>query len=82
MKTNGQIMQEAQNALQGKWGVAILAGFVYMLLTSGLSCLHYVGGTTVGVGGNLTAGAKTGDYASITKLAQEFVAKIKEVRSK
>jgi 2-dehydro-3-deoxyphosphogluconate aldolase/(4S)-4-hydroxy-2-oxoglutarate aldolase len=40
------------------------------------------GAVAVGVGGNLTAGAKTGDYASITKLAREFVGKIKEARGK
>lgn len=40
------------------------------------------GAVAVGVGGNLTAGAKTGDYASISKLAREFVGKIKEVRGK
>ncbi len=40
------------------------------------------GAVAVGVGSNLTAGAKTGDYASITKLARQFVEKIKEVREK
>jgi 2-dehydro-3-deoxyphosphogluconate aldolase / (4S)-4-hydroxy-2-oxoglutarate aldolase len=40
------------------------------------------GSVAVGVGSNLTAGAKTGDYASITKLARQFVERIKEVRSK
>ena len=35
----------------------------------------------VGVGGKLISGAKTGDYDSITKLAKEFIAKIKEVRA-
>lgn len=34
----------------------------------------------VGVGGKLTAGAKTGDYDSITTLAKEFLDKIKEAR--
>ena len=38
------------------------------------------GAVAVGAGGALTAGAKTGDYASITKLGKEFVAKIKEAR--
>ncbi len=38
------------------------------------------GAVALGVGGNLTAGAKAGDYASITKLAQQFVEKIKEAR--
>lgn len=34
----------------------------------------------VGVGGKLTAGAKTGDFESITKLSKEFIEKIKEAR--
>lgn len=38
------------------------------------------GAAAVGVGGNLTAGAKTGDYASITRIAQEFIAKIRQAR--
>jgi len=40
------------------------------------------GAVAVGVGGNLTAGAKTGDFASITALAQQFVEKIKEARKR
>lgn len=39
------------------------------------------GAAAVGVGGNLTAGAKKGDYASITSLAKQFVDKIKEARN-
>jgi 2-dehydro-3-deoxyphosphogluconate aldolase/(4S)-4-hydroxy-2-oxoglutarate aldolase len=39
------------------------------------------GSVAVGVGSNLTAGAKTGDFAAITQLAQKFVAKIKEARA-
>jgi 2-dehydro-3-deoxyphosphogluconate aldolase/(4S)-4-hydroxy-2-oxoglutarate aldolase len=38
------------------------------------------GAVAVGVGGSLTAGAKTGDFATITKLAQMFVEKIKHAR--
>jgi len=38
------------------------------------------GAVAVGVGGNLTAGAKTGDYASITALAKRFLAAIREAR--
>ncbi len=38
------------------------------------------GSVAVGVGGNLTAGAKSGDFASITRLARQFVEKIKEAR--
>jgi len=40
------------------------------------------GCVAVGVGGNLTAGAKTGDYASISTTARQFLAKINEARSK
>ncbi len=39
------------------------------------------GSVAIGVGGNLTAGAKTGDFASITNLARQFVEKIKEARA-
>lgn len=39
------------------------------------------GAVAVGVGGSLTAGAKTGDYDSITKLAMEFIEKIDEARA-
>lgn len=38
------------------------------------------GAVSVGVGGSLMAGAKTGDYASITKLGKEFIQKIKAAR--
>jgi len=40
------------------------------------------GAVAVGVGGNLTAGAKRGDFASITQLARQFVEQIKEARSR
>ena len=40
------------------------------------------GVVAVGAGGCLTAGAKNGDYALITKTAKEFVEKIKAVRAK
>jgi 2-dehydro-3-deoxyphosphogluconate aldolase/(4S)-4-hydroxy-2-oxoglutarate aldolase len=38
------------------------------------------GAVAVGVGGSLIAGAKTGDYESITSLSRKFISKIKEVR--
>jgi len=38
------------------------------------------GCVAVGVGGNLTAGAKKGDYQSITDIAKEFIAKIRAAR--
>ena len=40
------------------------------------------GCVAVGVGGKLTGGAKTGDYASITKIAKEFIEKIRVARGK
>jgi len=40
------------------------------------------GAVAIGAGGNLTAGAKTGDYSSITRTARQFVEKIKEARAK
>lgn len=40
------------------------------------------GSVAVGVGGNLTAGAKTGDYASITARAKEFIEKIHLARNR
>jgi 2-dehydro-3-deoxyphosphogluconate aldolase/(4S)-4-hydroxy-2-oxoglutarate aldolase len=40
------------------------------------------GSVAVGVGGNLTAGARTGDYVSITQLARQFVENIKEARGR
>ena len=39
------------------------------------------GCVAVGVGGDLTASAKTGDYETITKIAKQFVAKVKEARA-
>lgn len=39
------------------------------------------GAVCVGAGSSLTKGAKTGDYAAITKTAKEFIAKIKEARA-
>lgn len=38
------------------------------------------GAVAVGAGGALTGGAKTGDYASITKTGKEFIKRIKEAR--
>jgi 2-dehydro-3-deoxyphosphogluconate aldolase/(4S)-4-hydroxy-2-oxoglutarate aldolase len=40
------------------------------------------GSVALGVGGNLTAGAKTGDFKSITDLARRFIATIAEARGK
>lgn len=40
------------------------------------------GCVAVGVGGNLTAGAKTGDYESITVLGRQFIEKVRQARAK
>ena len=40
------------------------------------------GAVAVGAGGSLTGGAKTGDFAAITRTAREFVEKIKAARQK
>lgn len=40
------------------------------------------GCVAVGVGGNLTAGAKKGDYQSITDIAKQFIEKIRAARGK
>src|SRR5436190_8323014 len=39
------------------------------------------GCVAVGVGGNLTSGAKTGDFSSITALAKQFIEKIRNARA-
>jgi 2-dehydro-3-deoxyphosphogluconate aldolase/(4S)-4-hydroxy-2-oxoglutarate aldolase len=39
------------------------------------------GAVAVGVGGNLIAGAKTGDYKSITELSKRFLEAIREARA-
>lgn len=38
------------------------------------------GAVAVGVGGNLTAGAKKGDYQSITDIGRQFVEKVRQAR--
>lgn len=40
------------------------------------------GCVAVGAGGNLTAGAKKGDYQSITDIGKQFIEKIREARGK
>lgn len=39
------------------------------------------GSVALGVGGNLTAGAKNGDYDSIVAIGKQFVEKVKQARS-
>ena len=40
------------------------------------------GCVAVGVGGNLTAGAKKGDYAAVTEACRQFVEKVRQARAK
>lgn len=40
------------------------------------------GSVAIGAGSNLTAGAKTGDFASVTRVARQLVEKIKEARAR
>lgn len=40
------------------------------------------GCVAVGVGGNLTGGARNGDYESITEIGKQFIAKVRQARSK
>jgi len=40
------------------------------------------GSVAVGVGSTLTAGAKKGDYDSITRLTKQFIERIKEARTR
>lgn len=40
------------------------------------------GCVAVGVGGNLTAGAKKGDYESITEIGKQFIEKVRQARGK
>lgn len=59
--------------------------YAKLMPTGGVSIDNVVewikaGAVAVGVGGALTAGAKTGDYESITTLGKAFVQKVKEAR--
>ncbi len=75
------------------FGPAIIKAFkgplpqAVMMPTGGVSLENVgewikAGAVAVGVGGNLTAGAKKGDYESITVIARQFVEKIREARAK
>ncbi|WP_240985952.1 bifunctional 2-keto-4-hydroxyglutarate aldolase/2-keto-3-deoxy-6-phosphogluconate aldolase [Acididesulfobacillus acetoxydans] len=60
---------------------------VNMMPTGGVSLDNVsdwikAGAVAVGVGGSLTAGAKTGDYESITSIARQFMEKIRVARAK
>jgi 2-dehydro-3-deoxyphosphogluconate aldolase/(4S)-4-hydroxy-2-oxoglutarate aldolase len=57
-----------------------------LMPTSGVSVENVglwikAGAAAVGVGGNLTASAKTGDYKTITELAGKFLAEIRRARA-
>jgi 2-dehydro-3-deoxyphosphogluconate aldolase/(4S)-4-hydroxy-2-oxoglutarate aldolase len=40
------------------------------------------GAVAVGAGGSLTGGAKSGDFAAVTRAARDFIEKIKEARGR
>ncbi len=61
--------------------------YAKMIPTGGVSLENVgewikAGAVAVGVGGNLTGPAKTGEYGKITQIASDFIAKIKEARAK
>lgn len=56
-----------------------------MMPTGGVNkdnCAEWIkaGACAVGAGSDLTAGAKTGDYESITRIAKEMIAAVKAAR--
>jgi 2-dehydro-3-deoxyphosphogluconate aldolase/(4S)-4-hydroxy-2-oxoglutarate aldolase len=56
-----------------------------LMPTSGVSVDNVAGwiqagAVAVGVGGNLTAPAKTGDFKAVTELASRFIAEIRRAR--
>lgn len=66
---------------------AVLAPFPYLSImpTGGVNVENMAewfkaGVTLVGAGSNLTAGAKTGDYAGVTAQAKKYQAKLAEIR--
>lgn len=66
---------------------AVLAPFPYLSImpTGGVNVENIAewfkaGVTLVGAGSNLTAGAKTGDYAAVTAQAKKYQAKLAEIR--
>lgn len=66
---------------------AVLAPFPYLSImpTGGVNVENMAewfkaGVTLVGAGSNLTAGAKTGDYAAVTAQAEKYQAKLAEIR--
>lgn len=68
------------------FGPSIIKDFKAPIMPTGGVDLENVGQwikngcVAVGVGGKLTAGAKTGNYVEVTRMAKLFVEKVKEVR--
>lgn len=88
MEAGGDIVKIFPGEL---YGPAIIKAFkgplpnLKLMPTGGVSLdnIHewiQAGAVAVGVGGNLTAGAKTGDYDLISKIASQYIEKIKEAR--
>ncbi|HYH03678.1 MAG TPA: bifunctional 2-keto-4-hydroxyglutarate aldolase/2-keto-3-deoxy-6-phosphogluconate aldolase [Bacillota bacterium] len=90
MQTGADVVKVFPGELFGPSFIKAVRGpipYAKMMPTGGVSLENVhewikAGAVAVGVGSNLTGGAKTGDYASITRIAKDFIAKIKEARSK
>jgi 2-dehydro-3-deoxyphosphogluconate aldolase/(4S)-4-hydroxy-2-oxoglutarate aldolase len=90
METGADIVKVFPGELFGPGFIKAVKGPIpqaKMMPTGGVSLENVnewikAGAVAVGVGGNLTRGAKKGDYASITSIGKEFIAKIKAARGK
>ena len=90
MEAGGDIVKIFPGELFGPSIIKAIKGPIpqaQMMPTGGVSLDNVAewikaGAVAVGAGGSLTAGAKKGDYASITDIARQFIEKIKEARRK
>lgn len=89
LETGAEIVKIFPGELFGPAIIKAIKGplpYAQMMPTGGVSLDNVgewfkAGAVAVGVGGNLVAGAKKGDYESITRTAQEFMKKIAETRT-
>lgn len=56
-KSNSQLKQEALDALDGKWGTAVLVSLIYILITFSFSGLRYILGNQPGLSFSIQLGA-------------------------
>jgi 2-dehydro-3-deoxyphosphogluconate aldolase/(4S)-4-hydroxy-2-oxoglutarate aldolase len=90
MESGADIVKVFPGELFGPGFIKAVKGpipYAKMMPTGGVSLDNVqewikAGAVAVGAGGSLTGGAKKGDYASITSIAKEFIAKIKNARGK